>query len=1744
MPSYDPNLFNVSPYYDDYSEEKKFIRMLFRPGFAVQSRELTQLQTILQNQIERFGNHIFKDGSNIIGGEISTQTLSFIRIDPQSTTSPIFTISASDIVGNRLIQRDAGGNILSKAIVVAYLPAYGNADNYGVAIVSYLGKEFSDNSIVECDNPDKPFSVSIIPTSPTVPSGGVAKIVSVGQGIYYVNGFFVRTDDQLAAAYSIQNEIRNFAIPSGVMGLKVNSVIVTEKDDFTLKDPASGSYNYNAPGSHRYKIDLSLLFTEDLEEADFIELVSYSSGQVVKKTDNTQYSDLMKLFAQRTYDESGNYVTKPFDVSFRDGGSTQHFIDIGGGKAYAFGYEYETSFKDTIKIPRALTTISYEDYRTPNYYGNYLIGTYNPSTGDNITSVYGSLRTDENSAALKIYGATQAATPSNYLTTALFDANLISIQPDGESIFSTEGNTFGVRFRAHLTNINSIVPNSTSLDPVNLYLYDNSTGISTRILSDVILYRNTSGAFDGGVSTSTLPQLEKINNQKLIFSVNGETPTTLVKEIDDVEFVQSVYRAFVVSPSTQYPSVSLGINSDYNWCFADGFVPTGNPVQLDETDDYYIVYVSGTALPIGTAIKIVSNAAAVSANQTKVTANISGDGDFVTFTSALPIGSYYVIGKAKANIQGIPSAPKTKIRFKGLVEYSETITNTLNTIDTFKRVIRRNTAGSITEIYFVLNNSDVVKVNGITSLGVDISSHFQFDNGQREATYELARLYVKPEHFSKYDIDQTFQFTVAYSYYTHNGYGPFTVSSYIGISYDDIQVYVNPIDGTSTHLANAIDYRYQAKIIGYVPSSATAGTIISGAVTPVFNTPVIRYVNGSMPENYSIIDTHEAYLPRIDKLVVSRNTSSDQNSENTTLSRIAGVPSSTPLIPEDLTDSMTLFILSVPAYTFNATDIKAQSTGNNRYTMKDIGTISNRVDILEQDATLNSLELSIISQDLKNSAGEDAIKRAVIVDTFNGHSIGDVTNIDYRCSIDPEMGDLRPSFESKSYGFSYNGVDPGITRTADNIVCADYEGTTFIYQNKASDTLKVNVFSLPNWVGNIKMTPHADYWFDRNTRPIVKKNDNNYNDAWVLSNMNGNRGHGSHWNDWESIWNGLAVELSEAETRKNATFFSKSRSKTKNNSVESRPYDNSSVSQYSTTLDKLRERYYSSIRKNDDYVDIGFNTLLNKSISPYMRETTISFDAYNLKPATDVSVYIDGTNVDMYCSKNGSSGPFKTSTTDGSLLGVTLTIPSGLFETGDKIIRVIDSQSLTDATTVAEAIFASKGINNENPYGIYSIRPIELRKQTPNSSRVVANPLYRKKSINTSKYNQWLDPMAQTFSIDENQNPNGVYVDSVDLFFSSKDEELPVTVEICPVISEIPHTSAILPFSTVVLNPSAINASDVSPTPTKFRFTSPVYLSPGEYAIVIRTNSRDYSLYVANIGEIDIITNERISSTFSGGILYRAQNSSEPTGDVNTDLMFTINRCRFETPSTTITLNHEDDGEEFTTHLIQPNIAAFAPPNLAISSQINLGSRTYDATVNRNLGLEAAFTITDSDPFDVVITTTPITDDYSTFMLDLDKTNVVAVRNIINGGDSSTTVEQSSVSGRNDETARYITKRIAIPERTGSANPVYAKEMRVIFDAYIPKDTFIRVYSKMTRNEAIFYETSGYSPLNIDTSSEFYVGGQFTNSQHENDYREISFSGSPLDGERFDLFSVKICMYSNNSVRVPKIRNLRIIAIE
>ena len=84
---------NVTPYFDDYDEDKKFHRVLFRPSVPVQARELTQLQTILQNQVERFGEHMFKEGTIIKGCNFTDTVINYAKLNDANTSSTALVMS-------------------------------------------------------------------------------------------------------------------------------------------------------------------------------------------------------------------------------------------------------------------------------------------------------------------------------------------------------------------------------------------------------------------------------------------------------------------------------------------------------------------------------------------------------------------------------------------------------------------------------------------------------------------------------------------------------------------------------------------------------------------------------------------------------------------------------------------------------------------------------------------------------------------------------------------------------------------------------------------------------------------------------------------------------------------------------------------------------------------------------------------------------------------------------------------------------------------------------------------------------------------------------------------------------------------------------------------------------------------------------------------------------------------------------------------------------------------------------------------------------------------------------------------------------------------------------------------------------------------------------------------------------------------------------------------------------------------
>lgn len=160
--------------------------------------------------------------------------------------------------------------------------------------------------------------------------------------------------------------------------------------------------------------------------------------------------------------------------------------------------------------------------------------------------------------------------------------------------------------------------------------------------------------------------------------------------------------------------------------------------------------------------------------------------------------------------------------------------------------------------------------------------------------------------------------------------------------------------------------------------------------------------------------------------------------------------------------------------------------------------------------------------------------------------------------------------------------------------------------------------------------------------------------------------------------------------------------------------------------------------------------------------------------------------------------------------------------------------------------------------------------------------------------------IAQTFTVPK-EYTEGIFISSIDLFFKSKaaNESLPVTVSIVKTLNGYP-TNEVLPYATSVVYPEDINTNSTGLTATRFYFITPVYVIPKiEYALKINSNSGNYKLWVARMGEIRVDQPTRvISQQPSTGSLFKSQNSSTWSAEQLEDIAFVINRASFDVSGT------------------------------------------------------------------------------------------------------------------------------------------------------------------------------------------------------------------------------------------------------
>ena len=306
---------NVSPYYDDFDPQKNFHRVMFKPGYPVQARELTQLQSILSDQIEKISSKILRTGDTVVPGEYGVNTFApYVRVSSITQGA-----SAHEFIGYTLTGVTSG----AKAFVNF---AEEETDDDDVTFfVDYVSsgdtneeRTFIEGETLESDTPNfLTATVGINETSKPIdtPPMGMGSVFSVKEGSFYIDGTVVRSDEQIISLDKYGST------PTYKVGFIVDEDFITSEDDQSLKDNAQGSSNFAAPGADRLKITLTLakriLNPIGPVESDphFVYLVDIVEGAITGNPNQTGKWDwLYDLLAQRTYDESGDYITQDFVI--------------------------------------------------------------------------------------------------------------------------------------------------------------------------------------------------------------------------------------------------------------------------------------------------------------------------------------------------------------------------------------------------------------------------------------------------------------------------------------------------------------------------------------------------------------------------------------------------------------------------------------------------------------------------------------------------------------------------------------------------------------------------------------------------------------------------------------------------------------------------------------------------------------------------------------------------------------------------------------------------------------------------------------------------------------------------------------------------------------------------------------------------------------------------------------------------------------------------------------------------------------------------------------------------------------------------------------------------------------------------------------------------------------------------------------------------------------------------------------
>lgn len=1271
--------FNTEPFFDDYNEFDKFYRILFRPGYAVQARELTQMQTILQEQVRRHGDHIFKEGSMVVPGQISYDfDVQYVKLASNSTDNAELILS--QLVGKEVVNQNG---LIAKVISYTLAETVDGVYNENTLFVKY------QNSVQDVDgNNVQSFSVNdyLSPTDGSIglnvtvanliDATGSGSMATIQSGIYYINKHFVLVQQQsiVLDKYS--------STPSYRIGLKLVESVIYPDDDEQLLDNALGSPNYAAPGAARYKIDLVLTkITENpnsvtvAEEDNFIDLLRIREGKVVFKLDKSSYAELEKTLARRTYDESGDYALSPFRIQVKDyrnnfrgsWAAVEKYLQgdiiefpINGQKYYFVAVTSGTTGSNIPNFANWENVDSFTDngVRWENSeYPNFNQGVHTFTSGDLDFSNFTLSDHQRLDGMLALGIEAGKAYVRGYeiekISTEFVPVAKSRYLPAGSSALATY---FGTSALPEETQALSAVK-STNIDmSVGNFVIANMLRYAPLGMSTVNLHSVVSGSANSGtiIGSARVRALET-NSSDIIsagaFTV-GETYT--ITSVGSTNFTSIGASQNTIGTTFIATGVGSGtgtarsydykvflfdvkMNAGYNFSsvksiytdtglFKCDFVQDSGKTIMQMPDSSSLIF----KLP-DYAISDIYEASYTVVAQLTQTANETGDllltaPSGYSFESALDEDNYILIENSSGTV--IRKTPTVgggggTLTYSGLSSGSHTVFASM----------RRSSSAPQSTIMMVDSGDPIVKTLEVDAQAKTIQLNHPYVTrivsvmmstdawGTASPTYSV-------NITNRYSFNQNQDTTkLSLSYITLNQ-GAQLPTGPIQIKYE----YLSITQSTAGDFIGVGSYTHENSRVRYDQITAV-------------NSLALRDCIDFRP--YAVGDSYATkFFPKFGSMASISYRNHLGRTDNISLSTTgqylvsSGISAETPIEPSVPALSMKLARIDVEPYTFNYNNrlgVIITPVENKRYTMRDIGKLERRVQDLEYYTALTLAELDTKNMRIVDSTGFERYQNGFLVDSFDGQGVGNVLSDDWNASIDLQKKELRPFYSQKQLSLLENSAATVKNyKVSGDIVTLPFTEVDAISQPKASKDESVNPFNVSTWEGDVKINPWSDTWFSTYHRPDVIINDNNQFDA-VVHKAKTDGVLGTVWNAWQTAFASTAsVKGPGSKVDSWSSMNTAAASKLSNgSSAWSTLFENTptispvAVQVTANQNTSIRTGIKTSVIDKTDSRVVE-DRVIDTQVVPFIRPRTILFTGSGFKPSTALNAFFDNVRVNNY----------------------------------------------------------------------------------------------------------------------------------------------------------------------------------------------------------------------------------------------------------------------------------------------------------------------------------------------------------------------------------------------------------------------------------------------------------------------------------------------------------------------------------